>query len=110
MIKINKTDQEILEILKEVFQLKRINPLNSDDNLRLWIIRSLFLISFVSIIYKAFYFFSDNKIDSTYSEIINTPIAIFFTLLFLHINNKSENSSLILFVLTWLSLMLTLFS
>lgn len=57
---------------------------------------------------KMIYFISKNK-DSLPTEIFNTPIAIFFTVLFLHINNKSENSSLILFVLTWLSLMLTLF-
>jgi len=109
MIRINKADKEIIEILKEVFQLKRINPMKSHENLRLWIIRSFFIVSIVALIIKVIYFLSDSKTDSISSEIVNTPIAFFFTLLFLHINNKTENSSLILLVLTWLSLMLTLF-
>lgn len=104
----NKTDKEIIMILKEVFQLKRVYPLRSDDRFRLWCIRSFFLSSVLLIIFRIIYGFN-NEISSELSTIINIPIAIFFTLLFLHINNKSENHSLIIMVLTWISLLINLF-
>ncbi|WP_199271354.1 hypothetical protein [Paraglaciecola sp. L1A13] len=53
--------------------------------------------------------FSERDIPAEYSVIVNTPLAFFFTLLFLHINNEVEETSLILFVLTWLALMLSLY-
>lgn len=82
MIRINKADKEIIEILKEVFQLKRINPMKSDENLRLWIIRSFFIVSIIALIIKVIYFLSDNKTDSISSEIVNTPIAFFLLYFF----------------------------
>ncbi len=53
--------------------------------------------------------FTGREIPTEYSAMVNTPIAIFFTLLFLHINNEVEESSLIIFVLTWGALMLGLY-
>ncbi len=105
----NKADQEILEILKEIFQLKRIRPLESDDNFRLWVIRSFFLTSIIVLIVRIIYEFSENEITADFSVLIDTPIVIFFTTLFLQINNKSENPSLIILVLSWVSLMLSLY-
>ncbi|WGO98125.1 hypothetical protein QFX18_19140 [Saccharophagus degradans] len=48
-------------------------------------------------------------IPAEYSVVVNTPLAFFFTSLFLHINNEVEETSLILFILTWLALMLSLY-
>ena len=109
MIKINKTDKEIIYILKNIFQLKLINPLESDDNMRLWLIRSFFMLSIISLIVKMIHEFLNNEVNYCLSQSLNFPIAMFFTLLFLHINNKLENTSLIIFILTWLSFTLTLF-
>ena len=36
----------------------------------------------------------------------NTTFTLFFTMLFMHLNNKSENPSVILYVLTFLSAMI----
>ena len=105
----NKADQEILEILKDIFQLKRVRPLESDDNFRLWCIRMFFLSSIISLIVRITFGFSNNEITAEFSARLNTQIAIFFTLLFWQINNKSENPSLIIFGLTWVSLMLALY-
>lgn len=77
MIKFSKADQEILEILKEVFQLKRVNPLISDDNLRLWLIRMSFGISVIVIGFRVFFFFSKIQIDAASSEMMNIPVAFF---------------------------------
>lgn len=105
----NKADKEVLEILKDIFQLKRVRPFESDDNIRLCYIRMFFLISIITLIVRITFSFSTNEITAEFSAILNTQIAIFFTLLFLQLNNKSENPSLIIFGLTWLSLMFSLY-
>lgn len=105
----NKADQEILEILKHIFQLKIVRPMVSDANLRLWIIRSLFITSILCILLRIIWGLLEKEVTSDFSALINTPIAFFFTLLFLHINNKSENSSLIMLILTWASLIISLY-
>ncbi len=105
----NKIDREIIVILKDVFQLKRVRPIESDHNLRLWMIRAFFLVSVFGLIGRVIMGFSERDIPAEYSVIVNTPLAFFFTLLFLHINNEVEETSLILFVLTWLALMLSLY-
>jgi len=105
----NKIDREIIEILKDVFQVKRVRPMESDHNMRLWMIRAFFLVSVVGLIGRVFMGFSGRDIPTEYSALVNTPLAFFFTMLFLHINNEVEETSLILFVLTWLALMLSLY-
>jgi len=105
----NKIDQEIIEILKDVFQLKRVHPIESDHKLRLWMIRSFFLVSIIGLSGRVIMAVMGQEITAEYSAMVNTPIAIFFTLLFLHINNEVEESSLIIFGLTWLSLMFSLY-
>lgn len=105
----NKVDHEIIRILKDVFQLRRISPLESDHYLRLWFIRSAFFVSILGLICRIVLELSENDISNSLSIGINTPIAIFFTLLFLHINNESENPSLIILILTWLALVLGLY-
>ena len=105
----NKVDREIIEILKDVFQLRRIRPIESDYNMRLWMIRMTFFVSVIGLIGRVVMGFSEREIPSEYSALVNTPIAFFFTLLFLHINNEVEDTSVIIFVLTWVALMLGLY-
>jgi hypothetical protein len=105
----NTVDREILSILKEVFQLKRVRPMESDRNLRLWIIRSTFFVSIFTIGTRIFSEIMGQDITAQYSAMVNTPIAFFFTLLFLHINNEVEETSVIIFVLTWVSLMVSFY-
>ena len=104
-----KVDLEIIEILKDVFQLKRIRPIESDHKLRLWMIRMFFVVSVIGLIGRVVMGFSEREIEAEYSNIVNAPIAIFFALLFLHINNELEETSLIMFILTWVALMMGLY-
>ncbi|ALR15756.1 hypothetical protein [Vibrio natriegens] len=105
----SKADQEVVAILKDVFQLKFVRPLKSDHNLRIWIIRSSFLVSIVVIIARVILEMTGYEIEVEFSSAFNTPIAFFFTSLFLHINNEVEDTSVIMFVLTWASLMIGLY-
>jgi hypothetical protein len=105
----NKVDREILEILKDVFQLKRVRPIESDHNMRLWMIRVTFSVSLFGIIGRVFMGLTNREIPAEYSALVNTPIAFFFALLFLHINNEVEETSVIIFVLTWVALMVGIY-
>ncbi len=105
----NKADREILKILRNVFQLKRVRPMESDHNMRLWIIRSAFLVSIIGLASRIFSEFMGREISAEYSAMINTPIAFFFTVLFIHINNEIKDTSIIIFVLTWVALMVSLY-
>ena len=105
----NKVDKEIFEILKDVFQPNRVRPMESDHNVRLWMIRVTFIVSIVSLVGRIIVGFSDREITAEYSAMVNTPIAFFFTLLFLHINNEVEDTSVIIFVLTCCALMVGLY-
>ncbi|MEZ8741184.1 hypothetical protein AB6E21_14205 [Photobacterium swingsii] len=104
-----KSDREIITILKDVFQLKFIKPLESDHNLRIWMIRMTFGVSMFGLIGRGVLILAGHEITPDYSSMVNILIAVFFTLLFLHINNEIEDTSIIMFVLTWLSLMLALY-
>lgn len=105
----NKIDQEILDILKEVFQLKRVRPLESDHNMRLWLVRISFFTSVICLITRIVLDILGHEITSEFSAAVNTPLAFFFTALFLHLNNEVEETSLIIFGLTWIALMLSLY-
>lgn len=109
MFKLNKTDQEIVRILKVVFLTKKVKPLQSDHHFRLWMIRSFFAVSLFCLITRVGMGLSGKEITSEMSALFNMPVAMFFGLLFLHINNESENISLIVFVLTWVSLVIGLY-
>ena len=109
MLKLNKADREILQILKVVFLTKNINPLRSDDHMRLWIIRALFIISVISVAVRIVTTFGGQDVPSSMSAGLSAPIALFFGVLFLHINNESEHTSVIVFSLTWVSIVLSLY-
>ena len=109
MFKLNKADQEILDILREIFLTKNVQPIASDEHMRLWIIRSLFALSILGLITRVILGLSGKNISAEYSATTSMPIALFFGVLFLHINNKSENMSLIVFALTWVSIVVGLY-
>lgn len=46
---------------------------------------------------------------SELSAFLSTPIAFFFGLLFIHINSEAENTSVIIFAITWLSILVALY-
>ena len=100
MFKLNKVDIEILMILNRIFLNRKVNPILSDDNMRLWIIRSLFVVSLLCLITRVFMGFSEQEVTAELSAFFNIQIAMFFGMLFLHINNESENTSAIVFLLT----------
>lgn len=108
-MQLNRVDREILEILKDVFQLRRVRPIESDHNMRLWMIRSSFLVSVFGLIARVVLGVIGVEITAEHSAVFNTPIAFFFTMLFLHLNNEVEDTSLIIFGLTWVSLILGLY-
>tara|TARA_R110000868_G_scaffold408704_2_gene692245 strand:- start:7791 stop:8114 length:324 start_codon:yes stop_codon:yes gene_type:complete len=105
----NKTDEDIIRVLKDVFQLRKIDPMVSDHNTRIGMIRTFFALSLLCITLRIFLAFYGRDITSDISKIINIPIAFFFTLLFWHLNNESENPSIIMFFLTWAALMIGLY-
>lgn len=109
MLKLKKVDKEILDILKETFLTRNIHPLESDEHLRLWIIRLLLIVSVLGIVSRLTFWLSGTEISSGFSRSISSPIALFFGILFLHINNKSENTSLIVFLITWISIVISLY-
>ena len=104
----NKADEEILNILKEVFIPNKSALICPDEHFRHWILRVLFLLSIFGILLIIFVkLFSDNDSQGL-GSFVSFPIALFFGLLFIHINNKSENFSVLIFILSWVSLVLGL--
>ena len=69
-MQLNKVDREILEILKDVFQLRRIRPMESDHNFRLWMIRLFFLVSVFSLIVRAVLGIQGYEITAEYSAMV----------------------------------------
>lgn len=105
-IRLNKADQEIIDILKETFRAKKANELIDPDELtREWILKVTLALSIlaVAVCVVAAALGQDT---STPIMMASGPIGLFFGLLFMHINNKSENTSIIIFALTWFSMML----
>ena len=107
---INKVDREILAVLKVIFQFRRGHFLASDHHLRLWVIRSTFFISILSLGTRIVAEILGQDITVAYAAITNLPIAFFITLLFIHINNEVEDANVIIFALTWGTLMLGLYA
>ncbi|WP_262794088.1 hypothetical protein [Catenovulum sp. 2E275] len=109
MLKLNKSDEEILSILKEAFFTKKLKPLGSDDHLRFFILRAFFWLSVLSVIVRIGIALSGQTVSAQESSMFMMPLTFFFSILFLHINNKSENFSVIVLVVTWVSLQLSLY-
>jgi hypothetical protein len=102
----NHVDQEIFQILKETFRLKKKGELiDPDDLLAKGIIKWTLAASTLGIVIWIFLPLFGYEVPSMMKLIVGGPIGGFFGFLFLHLNNKVKNTSLILFVLTWFSMM-----
>ena len=103
-----EADREIVQILKELFRSKKNELVDPDDLLRDKIVKSTIYLAVFCIIalvpIKVF-----GSVENTHiNGFLSGVIGVAFTLLFIHLNIKSKNPSFILYVLTWLSLMLSL--
>ncbi len=103
-----EADKEIIEILKELFRNKSDELIDPDDLLReqivKWAIYSAIICAVVAAVVKIFGSSGGGYINGVLSGVIGVA----FTLLFIQLNIKSKNPSIILYVLTWLSLMVSL--
>ena len=105
----NEIDKEIIAIIKDLFRSKRNSLVDPDDLLRETIVKwSIYFAVLVSIMAFTGKLLSP-EFPSEASNFASVLVAIAFTFLFIHINNKSKNPSLIMFGLTWLSLMSSLY-
>jgi hypothetical protein len=105
---VTEADKEIIDILKELFRNKNNELVDPDDLLREQIVKwSIYLAVLGLLILLPIKIFgnADQSADST---MLSGIVGVAFTLLFIHLNVKSKNPSIILYVLTWLSLMLSL--
>jgi len=102
----NHVDQEILQILKETFRQKKKGELiDPDDLMAEGIIKWTLAASVLGIVIWVFLPLFGYEVPSMMRQIVGGPIGGFFGVLFLHLNNKAKNTSLIMFVLTWASMM-----
>ncbi len=109
MLNLNKADKEILHILKEIFLTKKVRPIQSDDHFRIWLVRMYFYVGVLCLMLRLGIWISGQEIDAQTSSFLSLNIAMFFGVLFLYINHKSESGSIIVFSLTWLSILCSLY-
>ena len=105
----SEIDKEIILILKDLFQNKKNEYIDPDDYLRKQIVKwSIYLAMFSLLAFMPMKLL-DKSVPAGMNSFISLNFAVAFTLLFIHINNKSQNPSLIMYGLTWLSLMISLY-
>lgn len=103
-----EADREIVEIIKELFRSKKGQLIDPDDLLREQIVKwSIYMAIFCSVTLVPIKIIGSSA-DEHINGLLSGIIGVAFTLLFIHLNIKSKNPSLILYVLTWLSLMVGL--
>lgn len=108
-INMNKADEEILGILKETFRRKKGELVDPDDAMAELFLKILLFLS-LGILFTSFVMMLAGKeMPSGTQSAIATPISLFFGFLFIHINNKSKNVSVIMFLLTWISMTISLY-
>jgi predicted neutral ceramidase superfamily lipid hydrolase len=105
----NEIDKEIVSILRDLFRKKNDVLYDPDDLLREMIVKQSVYTGLIAVVVlvpmKVLGFEYHEAADS----IVSVLVAIAFTFMFLHINNKSKHPSLIMFGLTWLSLVTSLY-
>jgi high-affinity K+ transport system ATPase subunit B len=103
---ITEADKEIISILKELIRKKESHELiDPDDLLREKIIKIFGLMSLILIILS----FISKMLGQSQEGLgltSSTTFTLFLMMLFMHLNNKSKNPSIILYVLTFLSAMI----
>ena len=106
MIKLNSTDREILDIIKDI--VKSNNKWQDpDDTMAELLIKSFAIMSLLCIIVSII-----NKVilnnEVNFTPFSSTIYSLFFMMLFMHLNNKSTTSSIILYGLTFISTMISI--
>lgn len=109
MLQLKPVDREILSILRRTYLEKGVRPMFSDEHARIWIVRMFTFCAFVAVIARIVLEFQVAEVSTQTSVFLATPVALFFGILFLHINNESESSNLIVLLLTWLSIVAGLY-
>jgi len=103
-----EADKEIIEILKELFRNKNNELIDPDDLLREKIVKwSIYLALFCVVTLVPIKIFGHSGSDHL-NGFLSGVIGMAFTLIFVHLNTKSKNPSFILYALTWLALMVSL--
>lgn len=103
-----EADKEIIDILKELFRNKNNEFVDPDDLLLEQIVKwSIYLALLGLLILLPIKIFG-NADQSAGSSMLSGIVGVAFTLLFIYLNIKSKNPSIIMYVLTWFSLMLSL--
>lgn len=72
-------------------------------------IRGLFCVTLVGLLIRVLIGIQYGQAPPELSVFLSMPTALFFGLLFLHINNESENTSLLVFAITWVSIVIALY-
>jgi hypothetical protein len=103
-----EADKEIIEIMKELFRNKNNELIGPDDLLRETFVKGSIYFALFCVVtlvpIKIFGYSGSDYINGVLSGVIRGA----FTLIFVYLNTKSKNPSFILYVLTWLSLMVNL--
>ena len=103
-----EADKEIIEIVRDLFRSKKGELIDPNDLLREQIVKwSIYMAMFCIVTLVHIKIFASSVSDHV-NGLLSGVTAVAFTLLFVHLNIKSKNPSLILYVLTWFSLMVGL--
>jgi len=105
----NNIDKEIISILKEVFRSKKNEYVDPDELLKETIVKWSIYLALASVIVLFPLKFLGGVLPTEGNALISTLFTVAFSLLFVHLNNKSKNPSLIMYGLTWSSLMCTFY-
>jgi len=105
----NNIDKEIISILKEIFRSKKNEYVDPDELLKETIVKWSIYLALVLVIVLFPSKFLGGVLATEGNALISTLFTVAFTLLFVHLNNKSKNPSLIMYGLTWFSLMCTFY-
>jgi hypothetical protein len=103
-----EADREIVQILKELFRSKKNELVDPDDHLQEIIVKSTIYLAIFGVIILFLIKFLGSAESTHIGDFLSGIIGVAFTLLFIHLNIKSKNPSIILYVSTWLSLMVSL--
>lgn len=107
MIRFNSLDKEILFILKTTYFQKQIRPMSSDSHMRIFLVRIFTLLFIMCLALKSASFFK--WIETVGLEnLISQPVTLFFGVLFLHINIEASESSVIIYILTCVSIFVSI--
>lgn len=103
-----EADREIIGIVKELFRSKKSELIDPDTLLQEQIVKwSIYMAVFCVVTLVPIKIFGSTGGEHI-NRLLSGVIGVALTLLFIHLNIKSKNPSLILYILTWLSLMVSL--